>query len=252
MSSNAFIPILFGFAISLSPAAERIAVIKADDVRSVNPKWERFFKISHERGVSVTAGVIANSIPKNGKAYAKWMKKWDATGKVEFWNHGWDHKRWDDNGTARSEFGNSGYDHQSDHLMKAQEAFKEAVGRDFTTFGSPFNAMDMDTAKALNEIPELEIVFCYPGAAPTKAMKGKTFLPMNLRGEHDGTGKPDFEKFKVDYAKKDNPKLTFAAIQFHPPYFSEKGFKDYEAILDFLKSEGWIFMLPSEYAQTLK
>jgi hypothetical protein len=34
--------------------------------------------------------------------------------------------------------------------------------------------------------------------------------------------------------------------------FSEKGFHDYAAILDFLKSEGWTFMLPSEYAATPK
>jgi hypothetical protein len=35
-----FYPHTFRFAISLSPAAERIAAIKADDVRPVNPKWE--------------------------------------------------------------------------------------------------------------------------------------------------------------------------------------------------------------------
>lgn len=83
-------------------------------------------------------------------------------------------------------------------------------------------------------------------------MKEKTLLPMSLRGEHDGTGKPNFEKFKEDYAKKAGPDLTFAAIQFHPMGFSEKGFQDYAAILDFLKSKGWTFMLPSEYAEAKK
>ncbi len=212
----------------------------------------RCFGIAHERGIKVSAGIIADSLEKQNSGYVDWIKKWEATGKVEFWNHGWDHKRWSEGGKEFSEFGDSGYEHQQAHLARAQDAFKGLTGIDFKTFGSPFNAMDMDTAKALNGIPELGAVFCYPGAAPTKAMKDKVLLPMTLRGEHDGTGKPNFIKFKADYEKKDNPKLTFAAIQFHPPYFSEKGFEDYEAILDFLVSEGWTFMLPSEYAKSLQ
>ncbi len=233
-------------------APRRIAIIKADDVTSAHVKWDRCFNLAHERGIKVSAGIIANSIEKQGTEYADWIKKWEATGKVEFWNHGWDHKRWAEGGKEKSEFGGSGYDHQIEHLTKTQEAYKKTTGKDFTAFGSPFNAMDADTAMALNEIPELKLVFCYPGSAPTKAMKDKIFLPMTLRGEHDGTGKPNFEKFKEDYAKKDNPKPTLAAIQFHPMGFSEKGFEDYAAILDFLKAEGWTFMLPGEYAKLVR
>lgn len=239
-------------SLPLLSAPQRIAIIKADDVTSPHKKWDRCFEIAHEREIKVSAGIIANSLEKQGADYVDWIKKWEKTGKVEFWNHGWDHKRWSEDGKEKSEFGNSGFDHQMGHLTKTQKAYKQATGKDFTTFGSPFNAMDGDTATALNRIPELRLIFCYPGAAPTKAMEGKILLPMTLRGEHDGTGKPNFEKFKQDYANKDKPELTFAALQFHPMGFSEKGFEDYAAILDFLKSEGWIFMLPSEYAAIAK
>ena len=235
-------------AIPVAAATKRIAIVKADDVTMVNAKWDRCFKIANDKGIKVSAGIIADSFEKQGPEYAKWLKRWDATGNVEFWNHGWDHKRWTEDGKNKSEFGGSGYDHQIEHLKKAQAAYKNALGKDFTIFGSPFNAMDEDTAKALRKIPELKLVFCNPGAPATKAMRDRILLPMNLRGEHGGTGKPDFEKFKEDYAKMDRRDLTFAAIQFHPMGFSEKGFKDYAAILDFLKSEGWTFMLPSEYA----
>lgn len=246
-------PILLAAALALPALAapRRIAIVKADDLTGPDPKWDRCFRIANEKGIKVSAGIIADSLEKQGAGYAEWLKKWDATGKVEFWNHGWDHKKWDEGGKPKSEFGGSGYDHQIEHLKKTQEAFKAAMGKDFTAFGSPYNAMDKDTAKALNKIPGLKLVFCNPGSPATKAMEGKILLPMTLRGEHDGTGKPNFEKFKAEYAEKDNPKLRFAAIQFHPPYFSEGGFKDYAAILDFLKSEGWTFMLPSEYAASL-
>lgn len=241
-------------ALSLPLAAQpkRIAIIKADDVTSVNPKWERFFKLAVEHGVPVSAGVICASFEKQDAKYDEWLKKWEATGKVEFWNHGWDHKRWEEEGKNKSEFGGSGYEHQKQHLEKAQAAAKEALGRPFVAFGSGFNAMDSDTAKALNEIPELRMVFCYPGAKPTKEMKDKILLPMTLRGESDGTGKPNFAKFKEDYEKKKaDPNLTLAAVQFHPAAFREEAFKDFISIVDFLRTEGWTFMLPTEYAKSL-
>lgn len=243
--------LILALALALPVVADtqRIAIVKTDDVTAVNAKWDRCFKIANDKGIKVSAGIIAESFEKQGPEYGKWLKKWDATGMVEFWNHGWDHKRWTEGGKNKSEFGGSGYDHQIEHLEKAQAAYKNALGKDFTVFGSPYNAMDQDTAKALKKIPELKLVFCNPEAPATKAMRDRILLPMSLIGEHDGTGKPDFEKFKEDYAKKDRPDLTFAAIQFHPMGFSEKGFKDYAAILDFLKSEGWTFMLPSEYAE---
>lgn len=244
------IPIFFALALPAF-SAPKIAIIKADDVTSVNGKWDRFFKLADEHGVKVSAGIIASSFEKQDETYDQWLKKWEATGKVEFWNHGWDHRQWEEEGKKKSEFGNSGYDHQKAHLLKAQAAAKESLGKPFTAFGSGFNAMDADTAKALNEIPELTLIYCYPGAKPAAQLKGKVLLPMTLRGEGDGTGKPNFEKFKAEYASKNKPDLIFAALQFHPAGFSDQGFKDFAAIVDFLKAEGWTFMLPSEYAKTV-
>lgn len=233
-----------------APKPSRIAVIKADDVRRADAKWDRFINLSLERDVVVSLGLIGNSLEAENSAYATWLKKWHATGKVEFWNHGWDHKRWtDEAGKTLSEFGGSGYAHQKDHLSKTQAVSAPVFGKPFAAFGSPFNAMDPDTAKALNEIPELPLVFCYPDSKPGKQLQNKLLLPMHLRGEHDGTGKPNFAKFKEDYLKKDNPVLTFAAIQFHPAAFAEDGFNHYTDILDFLKTQGWTFVLPSQYLQ---
>jgi peptidoglycan/xylan/chitin deacetylase (PgdA/CDA1 family) len=244
------LPILLAFVLPAF-ATEKIAIIKADDVRGLNGKWDRFIKVSQEHGANPCLGIILNSLEKPDPAYETWLKKTAETGKVEFWNHGWDHKQWDDAGTQKSEFGNSGYEHQKTALEKSQAAALRVLGKPIVAFGSGFNAMDLDTARALNEVPELKLIFVYPGARPAKALQGKVLLPMALRGENDGTGKPNFAKFKEDYAKKNNVQLTFAALQFHPMGFSEQGFTDFAAILDFLKVEGWTFMLPSEYARKL-
>jgi hypothetical protein len=198
MTIRKLIPFFLALALPAFAAPERIAIIKADDVTSVNGKWDRFFKVSQDLGIPVSAGVIAASFEKQDEKYDQWLKKWEATGKVEFWNHGWDHRQWQDGDKKKSEFGGSGYDHQKANLAKAQEAAKTGLGKPFAAFGSGFNAMDSDTAKALNEIPELTLIFCYPGAKPAKELKGKVLLPMHLRGEGDGPGKPNFAKFKEE------------------------------------------------------
>lgn len=247
------LPIFATLAMSLSAETTRIAIIKADDVTSVNPKWERFFKLAEKLEVPVSAGIIANSFDKQDEVYDQWLQKWEATGKVEFWNHGWDHARWEKDGVKKSEFSGSGYKHQQAHIAKTQDAGKAALGKPFIAFGTPFNDMDSDTAKALNEFPDLKLVFCRPDAEPTREMMGKILLPMFLRGEDDGTGKPNFTRFKEEYAKKrSDPNLTFCAFQFHPGVFSEQGFSEFESIIRFLKEEGWTFMLPKDYAKTLE
>lgn len=229
---------------------ERIAIIKADDVSGIHTKWERFFKLAEEHGVPVSAGVIANSFEKQDGKYLEWLKKWDATGKVEFWNHGWDHRRWEEKGAYRSEFSGTGHEHQKNHISKVQEAGNKALGKSFVAFGTPFNDMDEDTAKALNEFPELQMVFCRPEAEPTKSLKDKILMPMFLRGENDGTGKPNFAKFKEEYEKRmTSSPLAFCAFQFHPAVFSEEGFGEFVRIIEFLKKEGWTFMLPADYAK---
>jgi peptidoglycan/xylan/chitin deacetylase (PgdA/CDA1 family) len=226
----------------------RLAIIKADDVRGPSFKWNRFIGISLDRDVVVSLGVITESMAAKDEKYLAWLRKWEATGKVEFWNHGWDHKAWKDaSGKALSEFGGSGLSHQREHLEKSQSLSQTLLGKPFAAFGSPFNAMDADTAQALNEIPSLKFIFCYPDSKVNAQLRGKTLLPMNLRGEHEGTGKPHFEKFKADYQRKDGPPLNFAAIQFHPASFPEDGFEHYANILDFLKAEGWTFVLPGSY-----
>ena len=79
-------PILLaaGLALPAIAASPRIAIVKADDVRGPNPKWDRCFEIAIEKDIKVSAGIIANSIEKRGTKYADWLKKWDTSGNVEF------------------------------------------------------------------------------------------------------------------------------------------------------------------------
>ncbi|MDT8389751.1 MAG: polysaccharide deacetylase family protein [Lentisphaeria bacterium] len=236
--------LIVGRAAQAGEMSMKMAIIKADDIRGKTAKWERFFALSQKKGVKVSAGIICESLQSEKPDYVAWLKKWQSSGLVEFWNHGWDHKRWTaEDGKELREFSGSGYEHQKRHFDQSQALMKKVLGAAPVAFGAPYNAIDADTAKVLAEDPDTRLFFGYGG----KPVKGKLLAPMMLRGEADGTGKPNFEKFKAVYVQKKN--LSFTAIQFHPNSFGDEHFAEYAKILDFLIAEGWIFVLPAEYAK---
>lgn len=218
---------------------KKMAIIKADDIRGSTDKWNRFFTLSKEKGVKVSAGIVCQSLQDAKPDYFKWLKTLQASGDVEFWNHGWDHKRWTaEDGKELREFSGTGYEHQKKHFNQSQALMKKVLGTAPAAFGSPYNSIDTDTIKVFNEAPALRLVFGY-----SKTKVGKKLLaPMLLKGESDGTGKPNFEKFKDEYSKKKN--LSFMAIQFHPNNFGDEHLAEYGRILDFMIAEGWTFVLP--------
>jgi peptidoglycan/xylan/chitin deacetylase (PgdA/CDA1 family) len=219
-----------------------MVIIKADDVRGPTEKWDRFFALSTNKGVKVSAGIICESLQDEKPAYCAWLKKYQSSGLVEFWNHGWDHKKWEaDKGKEVKEFAGSGYAHQKKHYQQSQAIMKKVLGVAPIAFGTPYNASDADTSKVMKEDPNLRLYFCNVGKAHESILSAQ----MILRGEPDGAGKPDFKKFKADYVSK--KKVSFTVLQFHPNNFSDEHFSEYSKILDFMLAEGWTFVLPFEY-----
>lgn len=227
--------------VALGGPAEKTAIIKADDLRGSTAKWERFFALSEERGAKVSVGIICDSLAAPTNDHVEWLRSLERSGRVEFWNHGWDHKRWtDENGVQLREFSGTGHAHQARHYADAKRVMTEALGAPPAAFGAPFNAVDADMLKILAADEDLRLVFAYN----KRDAAGKILAPMFLRGEHDGTGKPNFEKFREDYAKRSD--LTVVALQFHPASFAEEHFVEYAKILEFMLAEGWTFALPRE------
>lgn len=246
MKMKRFFLLLIGMlsVVTVPVYAKKIAIVKADDIRGVSDKWDAFFVLSKEKGIKVSAGVICNSLEGDKLAYYDWLMAYQSSGDVEFWNHGWDHKRWEtESGEKRSEFGGSGYEHQKKHYEDSQKIMREKIGYTSIAFGSPYSAFDADTERVLSENLDTKIIFSYS----RKPAAGKRIVPMRFKGELDGTGKPNFETFKSEYeSKKKGVSLT--AIQFHPLNFKEGGLEEYGKIVDFMLKEGWTFVLPSEYA----
>ena len=226
-------------------AAMKIAIIKADDVRGPTEQWGRFIDISAQRNVKVSCGVICESLANATKEYKDWLIAHENSGFVEFWNHGWDHKKWEENGVTIKEFRGSGYAHQKKHFTDAQDILQNVLGHPPLAFGTPYNASDEDTARVLQENNSIQLFFGYQDTP----FGGATSAKMALRGEPDGTGKPNAAKFAEQYNKMKDT-LTFAAIQFHPNsgnFKNGSGLDEYAKTLDILLNDGWTFMLPREY-----
>ncbi|HAS82621.1 MAG TPA: hypothetical protein DCS43_08125 [Verrucomicrobia bacterium] len=101
-------------------------------------------------------------------------------GSVEFWSHGWDHKRWTtEDGRERRQFSGTGYKHQKTHFEQSQALMKKMLGTAPVAFGSPYNPMDTNTVKVMTEDPEIQLYFGYG----KDKVPGKLLAPMLLKGE---------------------------------------------------------------------
>ncbi|MDD3276918.1 MAG: polysaccharide deacetylase family protein [Kiritimatiellales bacterium] len=236
-ASRGILCVLMAFVASSCPVwaekapAMKIAMIKADDVSSLTPKWQRFIAISKERNVKVACGVICNSLVNPKKEYVDWMLSEEKSGFVEFWNHGWDHKKWETNGVEVQEFRGSGYEHQKENFGKAQDIMEKVLGRPTVALGTPYNGFDDDTARVLRE-----------------DRKSIQLLFRNNNPQIDGIIAARFDWPKPGVPPKSiNGQIPFAAMQYHPNKFSDAEFEQYAALLDALLKDGWTFMLPREY-----
>jgi peptidoglycan/xylan/chitin deacetylase (PgdA/CDA1 family) len=225
--------------------SSRIIIIKADDFRAPSANWDRFIEVSAKRRIKVSIGIICESLRGGDAGYSAWLRSRQNSGEVEFWSHGWDHQRLG-GGRAVSEYGGSGYAYQKKHLTDSQEIMRKVLGKPPVALGTPWNEFDYDTVQVVNEDQNVRLFF---GHKEGVFGAGKIVVRM-LQAEANGTGNPDFSKFKTLYeSHKTLPSVI--ALQFHPPVFQERSFIEYERMLDFLIQEGWTFLLPQEYLDRL-
>ena len=228
----------------------KVVIIKADDFTGTNQAWSDFLEASRAAGVKVSIGVITKSIRENSPVQ-EWMRAQEKNGDVEFWNHGWDHKRWSTNDFSISEFQGSGLANQREHLIRSQAALKKLLGHDAIALGTPYNGFDSDTAQAMNESPALRLFFTYTTNPKTEVARQRVdarIALLDIVNEAEGTGKPNAAKLAALLAKRPSGPIS---LQFHPPYFDAPHLEEYRKILADLKVHGYTTMLPSQYVAAL-
>lgn len=233
----------------LAPVARQApayVIIKADDLRakgkSVDPKWQKFVDFAHQRKIKISIGIIADSLETDNAGYFGWIKKQCATGQIEFWNHGYDHKRWTEGDKEYREFNGTSLERQREHLNRANALAREKLGFAFETFGAPFNSTDENTVKALEQSDDIKI-WLYGN---TKETAGKLVLNRNAATNIEAPiFKPNALKFAQGYNKF--PDQEIFVIQGHPQSWDAAGFEQFVGIVDFLTQAKAIFVTPAEY-----
>lgn len=222
-----------------------IIIIKADDMRNVNSRWERFVNLIESQQIKASIGIICISLDSDDQEYFDWIKSVNGRGFIEFWNHGLIHQSWESDGITYREFQGTSYEYQRSHIETAQELAEDKLSLTLMTFGAPFNATDGNTAIVLEENPDIKIWLFGPSDMHLNNMMILNRSEVNL--EYSGSERkvPDFEKFKADYER--NLDLDYIVLQGHPKAWDEHNFEEFESILNYLKGKGSIFMTPFEY-----
>jgi peptidoglycan/xylan/chitin deacetylase (PgdA/CDA1 family) len=230
---------------STAPADFKV-VLKLDDIWKTKsgglpPKWQRMYDYAEANQLPFTMGVICNNIVNATPEFYDTLKAWQASGLIEFWNHGFDHKRWEVDGETVYEFSGSGYEHQLKHFQDAQDIGRDLLGIEFTTFGAPFNQVDADTERMLESFPEIT-AWLY---GPWWSKVGPTVIKANWNVKMEvKTGVIDFEAFKTAYSTHTIGPIL--ALQGHPMSWDDNDFLAFTQVVDFLRSEGATFVLPHE------
>lgn len=224
-------------------------VLKLDDLLStresgVPDRWQRIADLAIERKIKLSIGIIANSLEGDKPAYFDWIKKLRAAGLVEFWFHGYDHKAWKEGDRNVSEFQGPSYEQQKDHFVRSQALAREKLGFAFTTFGSPFNVADANTARVLAEDADITVWLYGDRAHPA----GKTILdrvgPVSIE---QPLFVPNAAKFIEGYAKHAAGRTAFT-IQGHPAQWDDARWTEFVRIIDFLVQNNIPVVTPAELA----
>lgn len=230
----------------IARTAPAYVVIKADDLRAkgngVSARWQKLVDFTCQREIKIGIGIIADSLEADNPDYFDWIKKQNAAGQIEFWNHGYDHKKWSEAGKEYLEFSGTSFERQKEHLERANALAREKLGFAFETFGAPFNATDENTAKALAQSEDIKI-WLYGNA---KNPVGKLVLTRNAATNIEAPiFKPNALKFAQGYNKF--PDQEIFVIQGHPDQWDDAEFAQFVGIVDFLTRANAQFVTPADY-----
>ncbi len=223
-------------------ARPRRVMLKLDDVslRSYR-RYDRVVKFLAEKDIVAGFGVIVSSLEAAPADYVDWLKRnaRENGGRVEFWNHGWDHAM--DGKLKIDEFKGSGLAHQRENLAKSQDVFRERTGLSMCALGTAGNSWDANTSTVLSERPEIRVwLYGNPRDDGGKVVLRRSF---NLESS---VGRISFDKFAEGYSK--HRLDDYAVLQGHPNMWNDQSWAAFKKVVEQLLADGWTFATPRDFA----
>lgn len=233
--------------------ADPPVVLKLDDMTVANGKvperWQRLTRFAEERRMKTSIGIIGNSLEGEHPEYVSELKRLAATGLIEFWHHGYDHKRWDDGEGALCEFSGTDKEHQLRHFQFTQDLAKQKLGITFRTFGAPFNATDAATIDVLSAAPDIRVWLQGDAGKPSGKFVVRMINSVNIE---QPVHRPNFDAFVKGYEALNGSHPQVFILQGHPNSWDGADFAGFVRIIDFLAAKGSRYVLPVELPDLLK
>ena len=240
-----------------------VIVIKVDDLRQVNGRvpllWVRFADVLKSRGIKGSIGIICKTLEEATPEYTGWVKDQQASGRIEFWFHGYTHDVRTESGKQYGEFTGRDLAEQTRRFDISQKLAQEKLGFPFRTFGPPGGAapsFDGTTIQVMAADSHMS-VWLYPTPLDEQGRKlaadGKVTIldrvwDVNLES---AVGLPSFSRFVSGYAK--HPDREYFVLQGHTAQWGAPGrFDEAVKIIDFLIAQKARFVTPMELAEELR
>lgn len=233
--------ILLALVLTLGAGEGLAVLLKLDDVTGTHPRLQRVDDFLAAEGLKVSYGIIGEALEKADPALDAWVKERQASGRVQFWNHGYS-THFAKDATKKGEFQGSGLESQAKAIKRTQELAKARFGFDLSAWGPHDSKTDDDTWTALAQCPEITAVWFYrPYGAKTFA---GTLIARRMELEKP-LGNPDAAQLAEAYAK-DAGRFDYIALQGHPKQWDDARFAAFQEAVRFLKGKGCRFITASE------
>lgn len=218
-------------------------LLKLDDLTGVHPRFQKVDDFLAGEGLKVSYGIIGEALEKPDPAFDAWVRERQASGRVQFWNHGFSTRFTKDPAKGvTGEFVGTGLEAQAKDILRTQELAKARFGFAFTAWGPHDSKTDDDTWKALAQAPEITAVWFYRPRDP-KAFAG-TLIARRMELEKP-LGNPDPAQLAAAYAT-DAGRFDYIALQGHPKQWDDARFAAFQEAVRFLKGKGCRFITASE------
>jgi len=228
------------------PNGEKVVILKFDDLgTNTFAGFKRVYEYCKANGVHASFGAIGkNCLDFTNEQWAE-IKKWTEDGTIEIWCHGNNHS-----------INRNADPYIADFQGKTAAEYKENVqsvidifaphGITISSLGAPYNLNDNLFLDTLNkELPSITSIMY--GKDAGKVFNG--YILGNRVNVESGTGVPSADTLKTSYQSNAVAKnYNYMVIQSHPgSYTDDAKMTELTAAIEYLKSEGCIFMTATEY-----
>jgi peptidoglycan/xylan/chitin deacetylase (PgdA/CDA1 family)/SAM-dependent methyltransferase len=211
----------------------KIVIIKADDFGLGGDfNFRKLINICNDLEVPLSIGVVGRNVDCMHRHEVNYFRSSFENPNIEIWNHSFSHR----------DFLTLSYQQQFDDISMNQKLLLNKFGVNCSIYGAPYNRYNQDSVDVLNNLPAIEAVYLLDDSLASNLNffninRSSLISPEFVR---DVSRQVDCNEFIRRVNLKKN--LNALTVQFHPPAWNLRGFKEFTKSVEFLMRAGYRFL----------